>query len=58
MDHISGANYYRKKLPDIFKGEMKNDQTEIMKEKLSILEQVPLPVHMRKAQEHEKIIEA
>ena len=49
MDHISSANFYRKKLPEIFTGEMKNDQAAIMKEKLSILEQVPLPVHMRKA---------
>ena len=54
LDHINGANYYRKHLPNIFTGEDKADPSSLLQEKLKMLAPVPLPIDVKKANDHQK----
>ena len=58
MNHVNSTNYYRKQLPHIVKGEVTtNDQSNIMQEKLKEMAPVPLPPDIRRAQEHDNLLE-
>ena len=57
MDHVSNTNYFRKNLPHIFTGESAGDSSSILQEKLKNFSPVPLPIELKKAQDHQVIIE-
>ena len=56
MEHVNSSNYYRKHLPNIFTGEVQADSSTILKDKLKMLEPVPLPAEVRKAKEHASVL--